>query len=132
MPLCCVEAVIRYNGQILVVKRNNPPAKGKWWLPGGRVLMGETLEKAIVRIVRQEVGIELKKVKQIAIAEDFFRKGYFDSPCHCVTVIFMATLYGNKIEVKLDSQSSAYGWMKRIPQARRNRILSVSKLPPIL
>jgi len=47
MPLLCVDAVLRNaSGQVLLVKRNNEPLKNRWWVPGGRVLKGETVRQA--------------------------------------------------------------------------------------
>lgn len=43
MPIACVDLVIKSDYGILLGKRRNKPAQGKWWFMGGRVLKGETL-----------------------------------------------------------------------------------------
>ena len=45
--------------RVLLVKRAHEPLKGEWSLPGGAVELGETLEKAIVREVREETGLDV-------------------------------------------------------------------------
>jgi len=42
LPILCVDVIIKdLNGSILLIKRNNEPLKGEWWVIGGRVLHGE-------------------------------------------------------------------------------------------
>jgi len=43
----------------LLGKRRNPPGRGFWFGPGGRIYKGESPEKALARISRQEIGMEL-------------------------------------------------------------------------
>ena len=49
MPITSVEAIIKKDNTLLFLKRNNPPAKGEWWFPGGRIRKGETLKEALIR-----------------------------------------------------------------------------------
>lgn len=44
MPLVSVDLIVLYDSGILLGKRNNPPAKGEWFVPGGLVKKNETLE----------------------------------------------------------------------------------------
>ena len=41
--------------------RNNEPAKGYYFNPGGRIYKNETIKSACKRITFKELGIELKK-----------------------------------------------------------------------
>ena len=42
------------------VRRGKEPLKGRWMIPGGTVELGETLDEALVRELREETGIEAK------------------------------------------------------------------------
>lgn len=56
-PLIGVSAFIAEKGSVLLVKRARPPLV--WSLPGGLVEVGETLEAAARREVREETGLEV-------------------------------------------------------------------------
>lgn len=60
-PLVSIDLIIENPaGQILLGKRNNKPAKGYWFVPGGRIIKNETIEKAFQRISSTELGATMK------------------------------------------------------------------------
>lgn len=68
-PLVGVGAIIFRGEQVLIVQRGREPAYGKWSLPGGLVELGESLEDAVRREVREEVGLDIS-VKDMVAALD--------------------------------------------------------------
>ncbi len=53
-----VAGIVISNGQILVARRSYPPAlAGLWEFPGGKVEADEALDDALVRELREELGI---------------------------------------------------------------------------
>lgn len=46
--------------QVLLTRRGYPPFKGQWCLPGGHINPYETASAAIVREVKEEVGLSFK------------------------------------------------------------------------
>ena len=59
-PIVGVGAVVLDGDRVLLVKRAHEPLKGEWSLPGGAVDVGETLEEAIRREVREETCLEVE------------------------------------------------------------------------
>jgi len=62
-------AIVIDNGKVLLC---NTKSTGKYWFPGGAVDLGEKLEDAIKREVREETGIEIKIEKFFLFKEIFF------------------------------------------------------------
>jgi 8-oxo-dGTP diphosphatase len=58
-PIVAVGAVIFDGDQVLLVQRGQEPLKGEWSLPGGVVELGETLEAALTREVREETSLDV-------------------------------------------------------------------------
>lgn len=75
LPLFAMDMlVINKRHEILLGKRVNPPAKGYWFVPGGRVFKNEQLADAFKRITKSELGFELSynKAKLLGIYDHFY------------------------------------------------------------
>jgi len=59
-PQIAVGVVVIRDEKILLVKRRNPPGKGLWSIPGGRVELGETLKEAGEREVKEEAAVIIR------------------------------------------------------------------------
>lgn len=58
-PLIGVGAIVFDSmGRILLVRRGNPPQKGKWAIPGGHLELGETIFEGVKRELFEETGLE--------------------------------------------------------------------------
>jgi len=58
-PQVAVGAVVIHEGQVLLVRRGHAPAVNQWAIPGGRVELGESLQIAAEREVREETGVRI-------------------------------------------------------------------------
>lgn len=58
-PQVAVGAIVFHEGQVLLVRRAHPPSEGLWAIPGGRVNLGETLQEAAEREIKEETGLTI-------------------------------------------------------------------------
>ncbi|GAM22855.1 hypothetical protein SAMD00019534_060300 [Acytostelium subglobosum LB1] len=56
-PFCLVVVRRKKDGKFLLV---NEIGKMGWWLPGGKVLLGESIQTAAIRETKQETGIDIE------------------------------------------------------------------------
>lgn len=56
-PLVSIDLLIEHNGRLLMGQRVNEPARGTWFVPGGRINKDETLETAYARLCDAELGV---------------------------------------------------------------------------
>lgn len=59
-PRVGVGAVVIKEGRVLLVRRGVAPASGLWAIPGGALELGETLQEAAEREIREETGITIR------------------------------------------------------------------------
>jgi colanic acid biosynthesis protein WcaH len=112
IPIACVDICIMNNSGVLLVKRNTEPAKGQWWVPGGRVYKGEMLKECALRKAKEEVGLECMVGPIVHTDETVFETGPFNIPVHSINVAFL--LVPKTIDVKLDKYSLDYKWVNSI------------------
>ena len=56
-PVASVLGVVVHDGNVLLVRRINPPDAGKWGFPGGWIDPGETMAQAAVRELFEETEV---------------------------------------------------------------------------
>ncbi len=108
MPVCCVDLVITHDNKFLLLKRGKQPAKGQWWLPGGRLHKNETIRHAALRKARQETGLDCEFIKELGINEGIFDDGPFGFGVHTVGVV--CWLKAKTDKVRLDADHTDYRW----------------------
>jgi 8-oxo-dGTP diphosphatase len=64
-----VAVIINSDGEVLLTKRNIPPFQGEWVMPGGKIDLGEPINSALQREVREEVGLEVEIEEMVDVFE---------------------------------------------------------------
>lgn len=72
VPIPSVDLLVRYDDGIIFGHRTNAPAKGYWFVPGGRIHKGETRQDAVHRVAATELGVEVTIVESLGAFEHFY------------------------------------------------------------
>lgn len=118
LSIVCVDVYI-YNvksKKFLLVKRKNEPQKNKFCCTGGRVLKGEDLNRAALRKIREELGVNIatNKLKFLGITNTIFKNSTFEGiGSHTVNASFLYSVESEgDFIVKLSNESSCFEWKK--------------------
>lgn len=74
-PLVAIDLIVTDpQGAVLLGLRNNPPAQGFWFVPGGRIRKNETLNAAFMRISEDELGcaVPIAESRLMGVFEHFY------------------------------------------------------------
>ena len=83
--------------RVCLVKRGQPPAMGRWSLPGGRVEHGERLEHAVAREIEEETGLLVTVGPVVEIVEILPESAEADGqPYHYVVVDYLCIATGGE------------------------------------
>ncbi|MXR40783.1 NUDIX domain-containing protein [Halobaculum sp. WSA2] len=72
VPLVSVDLVVEHDGGVLLGKRENEPAKGEWFVPGGTVLKNESRREAVDRVAAEELGEPVVVEESLGTFEHFY------------------------------------------------------------
>lgn len=105
-PILGVGGIVQDDrGRLLVVRRGNPPAEGRWTLPGGKVERGERLAEAVRRELSEETGLDVDVGALVGVAE------VVAEDRHYVIVDLRATVGGG--ELRAGDDAAEVRWMGR-------------------
>lgn len=95
-PLISIDLIVQNKNKILLGKRNNEPAKGYWFVPGGRILKNETINQAIKRISLKEINVEVSIDYSdfLGVFEHFYTNSFVSNniSTHYVVLAYKVTL----------------------------------------
>ena len=79
-------AMIISENRILAMHDERSPY---FYLPGGRVRMGETAEQAVIREGREELGVTMKIVRPLLLNQAFFTEDVYGIRYHELCIYFL-------------------------------------------
>jgi len=125
VPRLCVEVILLIDKKIALTKRDIPPAIGKWHIPGGTVLMGETLKKAVKRIAQEEMEENVEVKKMLGVIDEYHFTKYFDQP---IGIVFLVKLKNKTSVIDKDKKYKLFKDMpKNMIKAQRDFIIKHKK-----
>lgn len=78
VPIVSIDLVLQSVDGIILGKRTNQPAKGEWFVPGGRVHKHERLVEAARRVASEELGVNIEIVEGLGAYEHLYHEAEID------------------------------------------------------
>ena len=122
-PLVSIDLVItNIQGQALLGERLNRPARGFWFVPGGRILKNESLANAFERLTREELGqsFSIEQASLLGPFDHFYVDNVFadetqrlsgeDASTHYVALAYALVLDFELERLPVAIQHERYRW----------------------
>lgn len=122
--------IINQDKKILLVKRSDIPL---WTIPGGNVEKSETSKQAIVREIKEEIGINIKIIKTVGYHErkDFEKRRDDNSPFTCQT--YLCNSLDEDFHINNEISELRYWDIQKLPSDlirwHKDIILNAFKMP---
>ncbi|MCX2934610.1 GDP-mannose mannosyl hydrolase [Mycobacterium sp. CVI_P3] len=116
-PLVSIDLVVRdESGRVLVGLRLNRPARGSWFVPGGRIYKDERIDDAFLRISHAELGraIPREGASLLGVYEHLYDDNALEIPgvsTHYVVIAYQLRV-GAESLVLPNGQHERFRWME--------------------
>ena len=102
----CGALILDDQDRILLVKRLREPEAGHWGFPGGKVDFGETVQEAVLREIKEELGITLSLGPLAHLVN------YIDTVAgqHWLAPVYKATIGSGTPDIQEPDALEAWAW----------------------
>jgi nucleoside triphosphatase len=97
-----------FNKENKVFLMTSPKWKGKYVIPGGHIELGETIEQALKREIKEETNLNIYDIRFVMMQEFVFGKE-FHKKKHFIFLDYFCKTEGN--EVVLNEEGTDYVWV---------------------
>lgn len=113
-PLVSIDLVVTNSvGEVLLGMRRNRPARGYWFVPGGRVQKNESLDVAFLRLTQAELGRGFSRddASLLGVCEHFYGDSVFghEPDTHYVVLAYQLNAPSDLQELP-GSQHQTFAW----------------------
>lgn len=122
-PVVGVGGVIVDRGRAVLIRRGTEPLLGQWSIPGGTIEIGETIEEAVRRELREETGLDVRVLELIELFDRIYLENG-GSPLqekrkpryHYVIADYLCELVGGEPRAGSDVTDLAFAREEELPQ----------------
>jgi 8-oxo-dGTP diphosphatase len=109
-----IGVLVKNEGKILMIHRQNSHGHGTWSCPGGHIDFGESFEECASRECLEETGIRIKNIRFKTITNDIFK----EDQKHYVTIWMEADFAEGNPCVMSARELTEVGWfdLKNLPK----------------
>lgn len=108
-------AVILNDGKILAMQDERSPY---FYLPGGRVKLGETAEEAVIREIKEELNITARIIRPLWLNQGFFKEDVDGLQYHEICIYFLMDIThtdllsnGNRFFMREENHHHTFEWL---------------------
>ena len=98
--------IFNQKGEIFLMKSYK--WKDKYVIPGGHIELGETIEEALKREVKEETNLDIYNIEFVNLQEFIFDKHFFKKK-HFIFLDYVCKT--KSLKVKLNSEGQSYIWI---------------------
>lgn len=114
-PLAGVGGVVIAGEKVLLVQRASEPLQGQWSLPGGLVELGETLEEALCRELKEETSLEVRVLGLVELFERIVRDDTGRVKYHFVLADYLCESVAGEASASSDVLAVAWAREDELP-----------------
>lgn len=102
-PIVGIGVIIVHEEKIVLIKRSNEPARGKWTIPGGLVDLGEPMENAVIREALEETCLEVDNPRLVDVVGHVEHDQDGKVKYHYVIIDYLVHIRGGNISAASDA-----------------------------
>lgn len=114
-PLVGVGGVVIDRGRALLIRRGKEPLKGEWSIPGGLLELGEDLQAAVRRELKEETGLDVEPLECVLVFDriepDAGRVKY-----HYVIIDYLCRRKGGRLRPATDAVDARWVRPQDLPK----------------
>lgn len=123
-PEPCVGALIlNKKDEIFLIK--SPKWDSQYIIPGGHIEIGETMEEALKREIKEETNMEIEIIRLIDIFDGIFPDTYSQRK-HLILIDFLCRRIGGEIQLQAE-EAESYIWIDPKEAIKLPDILDTAK-----
>jgi 8-oxo-dGTP diphosphatase len=102
-PVVGIGIVIVKDNKIVLIKRGNEPARGKWSIPGGLVELAEPLTEAVIREAKEETLLDVDNPRLVDVVDQVDKDPAGKIRYHYVIIDYLVHVVSGEIGAATDA-----------------------------